>query len=37
MEVEVKGWRLKGFSLRLKGQRWSLRGCSLWLWGGGAC
>ena len=27
VHFEVKGWRL----------RWRLRGCSLWLRGGGAC
>ena len=35
MNFEVKGWRLKGFSLKLKGPRWRLRGCSLRLGGAG--
>ena len=35
MHFEVKGWRLRGFSLRLKGPRWRLRGCSLRLGGAG--
>ena len=32
MQFEVKGWRLMGFSLRLRGCRWRLRGV---VWGGG--
>ena len=27
--MEVKEVEVEGFSLRLKGQRWRLRGCSL--------
>ena len=34
-EVEAKGWRLRGCSLRLRGCRWRLRGCTLGLRGGG--
>ena len=29
MKFEVKGWRLRGCSLMVKGWRWRLRGCSL--------
>ena len=36
VHFEVKGWRLR-CSLRSNGRRWRLRGCSLWLRGGGAC
>ena len=43
---KLKGWRLRGCSLRLRGyslglrvkvegRRWRLTGCSLRLWGGG--
>ena len=35
VQFEVKGWRLRS-SLRSNGRRWKLRGCSLWLRGGGA-
>ena len=33
--MEVKEVELRGFSLRLKGPRWRLRGCSLRLGGAG--
>ena len=36
MHFEVKEWRLR-CNLRSNGRRWRLRGCSLWLRGGGAC
>ena len=36
VQFEVKGWRLRRYSLRSNGRRWKLRGCSLWLRGGGA-
>ena len=37
VHFEVKGWRLRRCNLRSNGRRWRLRGCSLWLRGGGAC
>ena len=35
MEDEVEGAEVEGCSLRLKGWRWRLRGCTLGLRGGG--
>ena len=36
VHFEVKGWWLRRCNLRSNGWRWRLRGCSLWLRGGGA-
>ena len=36
MQFEVKGWLLRRCSLRSNGRRRKLRGCNLWLRGGGA-